>query len=253
VRLEIEAGLKRDLRVIPILVDGAPMPSSSDLPPSLHGLPRRQSVTLTHGAFGTDADKLIATLSRLPAFVGGRSGNRSKEPLGSHEFSVQKVLQVVEIVPIDGRWTYKWPSIPPFKESNARSKAGVPSEEEIAVLMDLTHSGSAKDSLLLGRRRLYYCCWQSASPVAAIPYSDLREHDVATQASVTRVGWMLILLGLAFFWVFLIPTVVALLAILRIGAVGSVVTIGPHRMFIRYNRSKQVFAILRALKGEIGR
>src|SRR5215813_14874679 len=35
VRLEIEAALKRDIRVIPVLVDGASMPQPSDLPLSL--------------------------------------------------------------------------------------------------------------------------------------------------------------------------------------------------------------------------
>jgi TIR domain len=34
VRVEIESALKRDIRVIPVLVDGASMPRPSDLPPS---------------------------------------------------------------------------------------------------------------------------------------------------------------------------------------------------------------------------
>jgi hypothetical protein len=41
VRLEIEAALARDVRVIPILVDGAVMPGRDDLPESLAGLARR--------------------------------------------------------------------------------------------------------------------------------------------------------------------------------------------------------------------
>src|SRR5438477_4584974 len=35
VRVEIESALKRDIRVIPVLVDGASMPRPSDLPASL--------------------------------------------------------------------------------------------------------------------------------------------------------------------------------------------------------------------------
>jgi hypothetical protein len=41
VRLEIAAALKRNIRVIPVLVDGALMPRSSDLPDDLKLLVRR--------------------------------------------------------------------------------------------------------------------------------------------------------------------------------------------------------------------
>src|SRR5262245_21962598 len=39
VRLEIQAALDRDVRVIPVLVDGAQMPQASELPPLLGGWP----------------------------------------------------------------------------------------------------------------------------------------------------------------------------------------------------------------------
>jgi hypothetical protein len=41
VRLEIATALKRNIRVIPVLVDGALMPRSSDLPDDLKLLVRR--------------------------------------------------------------------------------------------------------------------------------------------------------------------------------------------------------------------
>ena len=43
VRVEIETALKRDVRVIPILVDGAQMPRAAELPPGLAPLVRRQA------------------------------------------------------------------------------------------------------------------------------------------------------------------------------------------------------------------
>jgi hypothetical protein len=43
VRLEIEAALTRNVRVIPILVDGARMPRADELPASLARLVRRQA------------------------------------------------------------------------------------------------------------------------------------------------------------------------------------------------------------------
>jgi TIR domain-containing protein len=62
VRIEVEAALKRDVRVIPVLVDGAPSPRESDLPKVLRPLARRQSIRLTHERFDTDADELLRWL-----------------------------------------------------------------------------------------------------------------------------------------------------------------------------------------------
>lgn len=67
VRLEIERALDRNVRVIPILVDGAPMPRRQDLPDSLARLVRRNGHTMTHARFGTDSIELIGTLERILA------------------------------------------------------------------------------------------------------------------------------------------------------------------------------------------
>lgn len=51
VRLEIEAALSRNIRVIPILIDGAKMPRADQLPSSLAGLARRQALKLSAESF----------------------------------------------------------------------------------------------------------------------------------------------------------------------------------------------------------
>lgn len=65
VRLEIESALRREVRVIPILVEGAQVPEAGDLPPSLEPLARRNGVEMSHARFGSDADRLIDTLDRI--------------------------------------------------------------------------------------------------------------------------------------------------------------------------------------------
>ena len=65
VRIEIEAALKRNTRVIPVLVEGATMPSSEELPEPLKGLARRQGVEISHNRFDSDADILIRALRRI--------------------------------------------------------------------------------------------------------------------------------------------------------------------------------------------
>ena len=63
VAIEIEAALVRDIRVIPILVDGAAIPKPSELPDSLKRLARRQGVEVRHNHFGRDVDALIGKVS----------------------------------------------------------------------------------------------------------------------------------------------------------------------------------------------
>jgi uncharacterized membrane protein YhaH (DUF805 family) len=63
VRIEIESALKRDnVRVIPVLVDGASMPTEEELPDSIKPLTRRQAVTLSHYRFGAEVDEMARTL-----------------------------------------------------------------------------------------------------------------------------------------------------------------------------------------------
>ena len=62
VRLEIEAALARDVRIIPILVGGARMPTAGELPPSLGMLARRQALELHASQFGADISRLIKVL-----------------------------------------------------------------------------------------------------------------------------------------------------------------------------------------------
>src|SRR5215469_10587917 len=59
VRLEIEAALVRNVRVIPILVDGARMPQADELPASLAKLVRRQGLELSPSRFEPDTGKLL--------------------------------------------------------------------------------------------------------------------------------------------------------------------------------------------------
>ena len=70
VRLEIEAALARDVRVIPILVEGAVMPTRQDLPESLAGLTRRNALVIRHESFRYDAGRLVTAIERVLAAPG---------------------------------------------------------------------------------------------------------------------------------------------------------------------------------------
>jgi TIR domain len=62
VRVEITAALKRNIRMIPVLVQGAPMPRSTDQPGVLQSLSRRNALGISETRFHSDVDRLIEVL-----------------------------------------------------------------------------------------------------------------------------------------------------------------------------------------------
>jgi hypothetical protein len=64
VRLEVETALNRDIRVIPVLVNGARLPKSADLPESLKSLAQRSGCEISHNRFESDILGLFDTLER---------------------------------------------------------------------------------------------------------------------------------------------------------------------------------------------
>ena len=69
VRLEIEAGLKRDIRLIPVLIEGTPMPPVDQVPPSLAALVNRQALHFSAAHAEPEFDRLIKALDRTLAEV----------------------------------------------------------------------------------------------------------------------------------------------------------------------------------------
>jgi len=62
-RLEIANALgRKDVRVIPVLVEGAEMPSGADLPDDLAPLARRNAIELTDKRWDYDVSQLVSTL-----------------------------------------------------------------------------------------------------------------------------------------------------------------------------------------------
>lgn len=62
VRIEIATALKRNIRVIPVLVDGVDMPQSIELPENLKALARRNALQVDHHSFNPDVYRLIEHL-----------------------------------------------------------------------------------------------------------------------------------------------------------------------------------------------
>jgi hypothetical protein len=72
VTIEIATALARNIRVIPVLVDGARMPKAGELPDPLKALARRQAVDVCQRQFGRDAGALV---EKIREALNGESGS----------------------------------------------------------------------------------------------------------------------------------------------------------------------------------
>jgi tetratricopeptide (TPR) repeat protein len=101
VRLEIESALKRRVRVIPALVDGAQMPEAAQLPQSMSPLSRRNAFEITNSAFRQNVAYLVRVLEQS---VGASAAPKPKDPEPGAEAS-PPVAQPAAFPPL--------PSLPP--------------------------------------------------------------------------------------------------------------------------------------------
>jgi hypothetical protein len=65
VRMEIRAALKRNICVIPVLVDGASMPRPSDLPEDSQPLVRRNALRVSDTSFDGDCQRLVTAITQV--------------------------------------------------------------------------------------------------------------------------------------------------------------------------------------------
>lgn len=87
--IEIAAALKRGIRVIPVLIDGAHMPSAEELPENLKALHRRNAVEVRNTHFGRDADALVHRI---------RESLSHKQPKRYRRLAIAGVAGVVALV-----------------------------------------------------------------------------------------------------------------------------------------------------------
>jgi hypothetical protein len=74
VRREIAAALSRNIRVIPVLIDGAGMPGEESLPEPLRALSRRNALEISNSRFASDTEILIQAV-RKALGEGGEPGS----------------------------------------------------------------------------------------------------------------------------------------------------------------------------------
>ncbi|MBY0274359.1 TIR domain-containing protein [Candidatus Binatia bacterium] len=116
VRLELEAALKRDIPVIPVLVGEARMPTVNDLPASLSDLAYRQALSLRQGRdYAPDLERLVREVKRTLAQEKPSPTSESTRPTGHLRRtldgrSIWLLLAVVVAVFVGSVWYRAQPS-----------------------------------------------------------------------------------------------------------------------------------------------
>src|SRR5215510_2548636 len=114
VNIEIKTALAREIRVIPVLVDGASMPKVGELPDPLKALARRQAVEVRQLHFGRDAEALV---ERVNEALGGELGWlrpwRGKAVAGAAAAVLLLLLGWIGLSSIDlAVWRLRLPALP---------------------------------------------------------------------------------------------------------------------------------------------
>lgn len=94
VRLEVASALRRDIRVIPVLVGESVMPSPGNLPEDISGLTRRNAIEITHARFNTDMNKLIRALESAIKYSEGlrKQAKKQEKPPKVKKAAASKIV-----------------------------------------------------------------------------------------------------------------------------------------------------------------
>src|SRR5262249_55943197 len=114
VTIEIVTALNRNIRVIPVLVEGARMPRVGELPDPLKALARRQAVERGQLHFGRDAEALVERVSEaLKARLGWQRPWRGKAIAGAAAAVLLLLLGWIGLSSIDlAVWRLRQPELP---------------------------------------------------------------------------------------------------------------------------------------------
>jgi len=92
VRLELSTALDRDIRVIPVLVDGMTMPSEEILPVNLRPITRRHAIEISNTRFSFDVERLLTAIRQTVPELGAKQRQNQDEttPTAPHEVSAPR-------------------------------------------------------------------------------------------------------------------------------------------------------------------
>ena len=186
VQIEISAALDRNVRVIPVLVDGARMPKSDELPEPLRALARRNAAEISHSRFVMDVDRLSDVIGKIVAPADAITAPAPVVADAAFGTRMRNALLPFQ----DNTQIFVAPNIPGDREANARRRTATTDGEEVFALIDFTVMNNGNDALLVTPLGLRIHHSTGDDPTTRfISYDEMRG------APVSKTGWWKITIG----------------------------------------------------------
>ena len=119
---EIAAALKRKIIVIPVLVDGAVLPTKAALPEDLHELVLYQKHEISHEKFGRDVEELISAIKTVM---------KQKSP--PRNIPVKKIAAILMTLGLIGASIYAYPLISSTIKTTLNNSAKIATQKATLV------------------------------------------------------------------------------------------------------------------------
>ncbi len=194
VRIEIAAALERNVRVIPLLVEGATMPSAEELPPSLRSLARRNAAEISHTRFIADVDRLADVIEKIvvparPEPVAVQSGPGPAGPSLDGDPFAARICDALRPFQ-DNVKIFVAPNVPQDREASARPRTATGDSEVVLALIDFTVLNNGNDAMLITSLGLRIHHSTSEEPaVRFVSYEEIGD------LPIFKTGWWKIGIG----------------------------------------------------------
>jgi hypothetical protein len=132
VRIEICQGFARDVKVVPVLVGGATLPTTAELPDVLGGLAQRQAVVLSDETWSRDVDGLVRSLKGEPKVPMPR--RRRRFAIGAAALGIIVALGVVGVLAPSAEAPSADPALPSCPEPAEDGWARFFGSEGVAIV-----------------------------------------------------------------------------------------------------------------------
>jgi subtilisin family serine protease len=215
VRFEVHTALEREMRVIPVLVDGAKPLRRQQLPAELAKLARLNALELSYGRYQYDTDRLLDLIQRVLAEVpGGGTVRRSPStagadapivtrsdsgrpggnaPSGALQKSpgpVRSAQASAAPIPADVEHVVT-PQLSYGADEATRAKLGYSVEDRLGVLVELgVSAGLSSDDIREQFRNVFHTAFEHEreQPPEPVPISAHYMRCVLTRDEITRLA-----------------------------------------------------------------
>jgi hypothetical protein len=149
VRIEIASALQRNIRVIPILIDGAVMPEEHQLPPELAGLLTRNAHDVSFTRFHADLDSFIRVLHRILALPGAAAASPAPAPPPPVATQLPFTISLTTVGGVSTPLIAKGARLP--AQASQVFSTAADSQESVEVSLSIGERTLAADNVPLGK------------------------------------------------------------------------------------------------------